>query len=225
MVGHHHDYDGWLWGRDSRDDVWQGSDCIAGSTWNRVDCASRRYPGQRVCRGIAALKSDRNRPMSALRPADERGSATRLTQGQEGQRVGRVAHMGRLNRQRAPLVFGLIALTLLLLLGCTRVDEVTPPPFPTPTPTPDIDYRQCEVGLRLNPGEGCFYNDQGWAGFHSCSATGWHRSPGRRYRPYVGVQRESGTRREALPMRPAYGAARAKPRRYCAALPNDDKAI
>ena len=43
------------------------------------------YPGQRVCGGITSRKGDRNRPLSALRPADERGSATRLTQGQEGQ--------------------------------------------------------------------------------------------------------------------------------------------
>ena len=90
--------------------------------------------------------------------------------------MSRVVDMGNPDRRRL-IAFGLIAVALLLALGCTRVDEVTPPPppeiftavtdtpFPTPTPTPDIDYRQCEVGLRLNPGEGCFYNDQGWADF------------------------------------------------------------
>ena len=113
--------------------------------------------------------------------------------------MGIGAHMGRLNMLRALLVSGLIVVALLLaMLGCTRVDEVTPTatpivtvtpqiaelaehPGPTPvpvigtaTPTPgptrtprpptptsvpvNVQY-ECEVGLRLEPGEACTYRD------------------------------------------------------------------
>ena len=103
--------------------------------------------------------------------------------------------MGRLNKQRAPVVFGLIVVTLMLaMLGCTRVDDATPtpvatatgtaqpptatpspptvtatplPPTPTRTPTPPtptpiptlVPIPECEVGMRLEPGEVCAYED------------------------------------------------------------------
>ena len=90
--------------------------------------------------------------------------------------------MGRLNRQRAPFVFGLMLSALLLaMLGCTRVDEVTPTPVATatgtaqpptgtpapptdtpapPTPTPTLTPTpECEIGMRLEPGEMCAYED------------------------------------------------------------------
>ena len=76
--------------------------------------------------------------------------------------MSRVVDMGNPDRRRL-IAFGLIAVALLLALGCTRVDEVTPPPIatptitPTPTPIP-IDY-DCVVGLRLEQGEACAYRD------------------------------------------------------------------
>ena len=96
--------------------------------------------------------------------------------------------MGRLNRQRALLVFGLIVVALLFALGCTRIDatataiatvepttsaltamatsaaEPTASQNAEPTltpgpPTPTPVSPECAEGLRLNPGEACIWSN------------------------------------------------------------------
>ena len=78
--------------------------------------------------------------------------------------------------RRGAVAIVAVGLLLAALFGCTRIDEVTATPaaipsanptppvhtaisspaLPTPTPTP---LPECEVGLRLVPGEGCTYRN------------------------------------------------------------------
>ena len=97
--------------------------------------------------------------------------------------------MNRSYKLRALMVFGVMTAALLFTLGCTRVDEASPTPLPTattqpatptavpptvmpvpptpppaltpspPTPTPTPTPIECAIGVTLEPGEVCVYED------------------------------------------------------------------